>query len=67
MPKFEKKINKLLVWAILGTTILGVAWASMTPKWKSLMGKVKDFIKGWIDEMKKNSKKDKEDKKDVQE
>ena len=55
MPKFEKKINKLLVGAILGTTLLGVAWASMTPKWKSLMGKVKDFIKGWIDELKKNS------------
>lgn len=57
MPKFEKKMNKLLVGAILGTTILGVAWASMTPKWKSLMGKVKDFIKWGIDEMKKTTKK----------
>ena len=27
----------------------------MTPKWKSLMGKVKDFIKGGIDELKKNT------------
>lgn len=55
MPKFEKKMNKLLVGAILWTTILWVAWATMTPKWKSLMGKVKDFIKGGIDELKKNT------------
>jgi hypothetical protein len=60
MPKFEKSMNKFLVGAILGTTILGVAWASMTPKGKSLMGKVKDFIKGWIDELKKNASNDKD-------
>jgi hypothetical protein len=52
MPKFEKKMNKLLVGAILGTTLLWVAWAT------SLMGKVKDFIKGWLDELKKSTKKD---------
>ena len=62
MPKFEKKINKLLVGAILGTTILGVAWASMSPKWKSLMWKVRDFIKWGLDEMKKNTKKMNDDK-----
>ena len=55
MPKIEKKLNKLLVGAILGTTILWVAGASMTPKWKSVMGKMKDFIKGWIDELKKST------------
>lgn len=65
MPKFEKKMNKLLVWAILGTTILWVAWASMTPKWKSLLWKVKDFIKWGIDELKKST--DKDEKKDKKE
>ena len=43
--------------AILGTTLLGVAGATMTPKGRSLMGKVKDFIKWWIDELKKSTKK----------
>lgn len=60
MPKFEKKMNKLLVWAILWTTILGVAGASMTPKWRSLFWKIKDFVKWWMDELKKTAKKDKE-------
>lgn len=59
MPKFEKKMNKLLVWAILWTTILWVAGATMTPKWKSLLWKVKDFIKWWIDELKKSTDKEK--------
>ncbi len=58
MPKFEKKMNKLLVWAILWTTILWIAWASMTPKGKSFLGKVKDFIKWGLDELKKNTKRD---------
>lgn len=57
MPKFEKKMNKLLVGAILGTTILWVAGASMTPKGKSLLWKVKDFIKGGINELKKSTEK----------
>lgn len=56
MPKIEKNINKILIGAILGTTILWVAGASMTPKGKSVLGKFKDFIKGGIDEMKKSSK-----------
>lgn len=63
MPKFEKKMNKLLIGAILGTTILGVAWASMSPKGKSLIGKMKDFIKGGINELKKTTKKPNDPKK----
>lgn len=59
MPKFEKKMNKLLVWAILWTTILWVAWATMTPKWKSLLWKVKDFIKWGLEELKKSTDKEK--------
>jgi len=58
MPKIEKNLNKILIWAILGTTILGVAGASMTPKGKSLFKKMKDFVKWWLDEMKKSAKKE---------
>lgn len=60
MPKIEKNINKILIWAILWTTLLGVAGASMTPKGRSMLWKVKDFIKGGIDEMRKNTKKRKQ-------
>jgi len=52
MPKIEKKINKLLIGAILGTTILWVG-ASMTPKGKSFRKKARDFVKWGVDEMKK--------------
>jgi hypothetical protein len=55
MPKIEKSLNKILIGAILGTTILWVAGASMTPKWKSLIWKMKDFIKWWINELKKST------------
>ncbi len=57
MPKIEKNINKILIGAILGTTILWVAWASMTPKGKSFFGKLKDFVKWGINEMKSTTKK----------
>ena len=56
MPKIEKNINKILIGAILGTTILWVAGATMTPKGKSMMSKVKDFIKWGVDELKKNAR-----------
>ena len=52
MPKIEKKLNKMLIGAILGTTILGI-WASMTPKGKSFWKKAGEFVKGGVDEIKK--------------
>lgn len=58
-PKIEKKLNKLLIWAILGTTILGVG-ASMTPKGKSFRRKARDFVKGWVEEIKKMKNKSKD-------
>lgn len=60
-PKIEKKLNKLLIGAILGTTILGV-WASMTPKWKSFRKKAGEFVKGGVEEIKKLRDKNKKDK-----
>lgn len=66
MPKIEKNLNKILIWAILWTTILWVAWASMTPKWKSFLGKMKDFVKWGLDEMKKSAKKKKDEENETE-
>lgn len=52
--KGERKLNKMLIGAILGTTILWLGAAAMTPKGKSTIGKLKDFLKWWMKEMKKS-------------
>lgn len=55
--KTEKKLNKLLIGAILGTTLLWVG-AAMTPKGrevgKSTLGKLKEFLKWGVKELKKS-------------
>lgn len=60
-PKIEKKLNKLLIGAILWTTILWIG-ASMTPKGKSFWKRAGEFVKGWVEEIKKLRDKNKKDK-----
>lgn len=50
----DKKLNKRIIWAVIGTTVLW--WLSMTPKWRSRRSKVKDVFTKWINEMKKELK-----------
>jgi hypothetical protein len=47
MWKTEKKINKILIWAIIGSAVLGVGGLSMTPKWKSFWRRMLRKSKGW--------------------
>lgn len=57
--KTEKKLNKILIGAILGTTLLWIGAATMTPKGrevsKSTFQKFKDFLKWWVKELKKTA------------
>ncbi len=57
--KTEKKLNKILIGAILGSTLVWIGAATMTPKGrevsKSTFGKIKDFFKWWINELKKKA------------
>ena len=54
MPLFEKKLNKRIIGAVIGTTIVGVgAAASMTPQGKSFRKRVKEFFEKWIKQMNK--------------
>lgn len=57
MGKTEKKLNKWLIGAIIGTTLLWVWGLSMTPKGRSFWWKAKDFFKSGVDELKKELKK----------
>lgn len=45
MWKTEKKINKRIVWAVIGSTVAGLLGASMTPKGKSFWHKIFDKTK----------------------
>lgn len=57
MSKAEKKINKILIWAIIWSALLGAGGLSMTPKgksfWKRFLRKSKSwkwfFMRGFID------------------
>ncbi|MEF2175686.1 MAG: hypothetical protein V3575_04390 [Candidatus Absconditabacteria bacterium] len=58
---FEKKVNKWIIGAVLGSAILGFGGYSMSPKGKKfgdkLKGKVKSilsFLGGGINQMKKD-------------
>lgn len=43
----EKKLNKWIVWAIIGSTIIGLWSLSMTPKGKSFRRRMSDRGKRW--------------------
>lgn len=72
MPKFEKKLNKRLIWLVIWTTVVG--GLSTTKKWQEITNKTKekvkewtssflDFIKSWMIWLKESlSKKDKNEK-----
>lgn len=59
MPKIEKKLNKRLIWLVLGATAIWV-WtaASMTPQGKSFWKRVKEFLSKGRKALKKDFKKD---------
>ena len=47
MWKTEKKINKLLIWAIIWSALIGAGWLSMTPKGKSILKRFFGKSKKW--------------------
>ncbi len=50
----KKKVHKFLIWAVIGSTIVGFGVFSKTKKWKSWLKKVfyfKDFFKLGIKEL----------------
>lgn len=58
MGKTEKTLNKWLIWAIIGSALIGVSGLSMTPKgqsfWRRVLQRVRgifSFFSGGVKEM----------------
>ena len=62
---FEKKINKRLVWAVLGWAAIWAATMVKDKQWKTLFDKTKNLLADGLEQMKKDMARIKKDQSNI--